>query len=239
MIDSKPKRKPMKKIAPFMFFCIALNVFGQSHAVSVPQKTNKFSVQFEVGLNNFHNYGDPLFDRYDVSQSHYEAVAVEKELNSAFSASFGIRNINYGLKATVLLTDINGNPTGENGVLNYNYWTIQTPLQLKIKPFKSKQLSFNFGGYLGFNYLNYATSSTAQIKVNQNENKQLMDIGLISGMEYEWFKKGNFTLGNSISYYVGFSDLNSMEPFFVAFGIPHIVTKSEGLTIGFTGKWTL
>jgi hypothetical protein len=28
-----------------------------------------------------------------------------------------------------------------------------------------------------------------------------------------------------------------MEPFLVAFGIPHIITKSQGLTIGFTGKF--
>jgi hypothetical protein len=64
-----------------------------------------------------------------------------------------------------------------------------------------------------------------------------MDKGIIAGIEYDWLKKGNFTLGNSLSYYRGLTDLNSMEPFLVAFGIPHIITKSQGLTIGFTGKF--
>ena len=229
----------MKKSSTILFIFSALRLFGQSPAVSVPHKTKKFSLQFEAGINNFHNYGDPIYERYDVSQSHFEAVTIEKELNSTFSVSLGARNINYGLKATVELTDNNGNPTGEKGVFNYNYWTIQTPLQLKIKPLNSKKLAFNFGGYLGFNYFNYATSSNANLKVNQNDYKHLMDIGMTAGIEYDWFKKGNFTLGNSISYYVGFSDLNSMPPFFLFFGIPHIVKKSQGLTVGFTGKWDI
>jgi len=229
----------MKKISTILFIFSALRLFGQSPAVSVPQKTKNFCLQFEAGINNFHYYGDQIYERYDVSQSHFEVVTIEKELNSTFSVSLGVRNINYGLKATVELTDNNGNPTGERGVFNYNYWTIQTPLQLKIKPLNSKRLAFNFGGYLGFNYFNYATSSNVNLKVNQNEYEHLMDIGMNAGMEYDWFKKGNFTLGNSISYYVGFSDLNSMEPFFLFFGIPHTITKSQGLTVGFTGKWDI
>ena len=230
----------MKKLTTILTMFCALSLFAQSPAVSVPQKTKKLSLQFEAGVNNFHNYGDAFFERYDISQSHYEAVTVEKELNPTFSISLGIRNINYGLKLSHLTTlDNNGNLISNNINVKYNYWTIQTPLQIKIKPFKSKALSLNFGGYLGFNYYNSASSSNSNITANPNEDKQLMDKGIIAGLDYIWLKKGNFTFGNSLSYYCGLSDLNPMQPFLVAFGIPHIVTKSQGITIGFTGKWGL
>ena len=228
----------MKKFVTILLIFSALDLFGQSTVISVPKKTKKLSIQIEAGVNNFHNYGDPLFERYDVSQSHYEAVTVEKELNQYISVSLGIRNTNYGLKLSNLTThDNNGNLIAKNINVKYNYWTIQTPLQIKIKPFKSKNIALNFGGYLGFNYYNNATSSNSNLTVNQNDRKYLMDKGIIAGIEYDWLKKGNFTLGNSVSYYRGLSDLNSMEPFLVAFGIPHIITKSQGLTIGFTGKF--
>ena len=228
----------MKKFTNILFIFSALSLFAQSPAVYVPQKTKKWNIQFEAGVNNFHNYGDAFYERYDASQSHYEAVMVEKELNPSFSVSLGIRNINYGLKLSHLSTfDNNGNLITNNIDVKYNYWTIQTPLQIKIKPFKSKRFSFNLGGYLGFNYYNSASSSNSNLTANPNEDKQLMDKGIIAGIEYNWLKKGNFTLGNSLSYYCGLSDLNPMQPFLVAFGIPHIVTKSQGITIGFTGKW--
>lgn len=227
----------MKNLATFLLLLSAKSIFAQSHVVSFPQKTKKFNIQFEAGLNNFRNYGDPIFDRYDVSQSHYEAVSIERRLNQVFSVSFGIRNINYCLKSTSEFTDNNGNPTGEYFESKYNYWTIQTPLQIKFKPFQMHDLSLNFGGYLGFNYYNYATSSSPKFEINQNEDKYLMDKGILVGVDYKWLKKGNFTLGNSLSYYAGLSDLNPMPPFLVAFGIPHITTKAQGLAIGFTGTF--
>lgn len=222
----------MRKFSTILFIFSALRLFGQSPAVSVPQKTKKFSLQFDAGVNNFHYYGHSLWNIYDVSSSHFEALTVEKELNPSFSISLGIRNINYGLKITSLyLTDLDGNVIDNNVVTKYNYWTIQTPLQIKIKPFKSKKFSLNFGGYLGYNYYVNATSSNPLFIQNPSKDKNVLDKGILIGIDYTWFKRGNFNLGNSISYYRG---INNIRP-----NSNYITRKSQGLTIGFTGKWTL
>ena len=83
----------MKKFATILLIFSALNLFAQSTVISIPKKTKELSIQIEAGIHNFHNYGDPIFERYDISQSHYEAVTVEKELNQSISVSLGIRNI--------------------------------------------------------------------------------------------------------------------------------------------------
>ncbi len=225
----------MKKLATILSMFYALSLFAQSPAVSVPQKTKKLSLQFEAGVNNFHYYGDPVFEMYDISQSHYEAVTVEKELNPTFSVSFGIRNTNYGIKLSIPRTTDNSGNLIYNVLINSNHWTIQTPVQIKIMPLKSKALSLNFGGYLGFNYYNSASSSNPLIKTIPNTEKNLFDMGIILGIDYTWFKSGNFALGNSLSYYRGFNDLNP-NPFGLDKYIP---TNANGLTIGFTGKWAL
>ncbi len=228
----------MKKLSTILLMFSALSLFAQSPAVSVPQKTKKMSIHFEAGVNNFHHYGHSLMDRYDVSSSHFESFTIEKELSQYISISLGARNVNYGLKeSNIPIFDINGNEIANNVVVYHNHWTIQTPLQMIVKPFKSKNFSINFGGYLGYNYYNSTSSSNPNFKINEDNSKYLLDLGMNFGVGYDWFKKGNFTIGNTISYYIGFSDLNPMQPFLVAFGIPHIPIKSNGLTIGFVGKF--
>ena len=220
----------MKKFTTILFMFCALSLFAQSPADSVPQKTKKLNIQFEAGVNNFQYYGHWFWNIVDVSVSHYEAVSIEKELNPTFSLSFGIRNINYGIKSTGWnLTDLNGNVIANNVVHKFNYWTIQTPLQFKMKLLKSKKLAINFGGYLGFNYYNSASSSNSLVQVNPNKDKNTTDKGLIVGLDYTWIKRGNFKLGNSISYYRGF---NNIAP-----NSTYVTRRTQGLTIGFTGKF--
>jgi hypothetical protein len=154
-------------------------------------------------------------------------VSIEKELNPTFSVSFGVRNTNYGLKLTSQLTDFDGHPTGETVVTKFNYWTIQTPLQVIIKPFKSKNLSFNFGGYWGYNYYNSTTSPFPLLPTDPNQNKNTIDKGLLVGIDYTCLKRGNFNLGNSISYYRGF---NNIAP-----NSTYVTRRSQGLTVGFIG----
>ncbi len=101
------------------------------------------------------------------------------------------------------------------------------PLQVIIKPFKSKKLSFNFGGYLGYNYFNSSSVSNPLITFETDNNKNLIDKGLIVGLDYTWFKRGNFKLGNSISYYRGF---NNIAP-----NSTYVTRNSQGLNIAFIG----
>ena len=108
----------------------------------------------------------------------------------------------------------------------WNYWTIQTPVQIKVKPFQSKKLSLNAGGYLGFNYYNSESTSSSIFKIQHDNEKNALDIGMNVGIDYNWFKKGDFTLGNSVSYYRGFAYLSHYS-----------LERSQGLTIGCTAKW--
>jgi hypothetical protein len=100
-----------------------------------------------------------------------------------------------------------------------------------MKLLKSKKLAINFGGYLGFNYYNSASSSNSLVQVNPNKDKNATDKGLIVGLDYTWFKRGNFKLGNSISYSRGF---NNIAP-----NSTYVTRRAQGLTIGLTCKWAL
>ena len=192
--------------------------------------TNNLSSEKQLELGKNLSFGKDILNCFNVLENYDEDFY--KDVESVLYPTI----VYYTLNNNKLLEE---NPIVHNFIkfcedninVKYNYWTIQTPLQIKIKPFKSKALSLNFGGYLGFNYYNSASSSNSNITANQNEDKQLLDKGIIAGIDYIWLKKGNFTFGNSLSYYCGLSDLNPMQPFLVAFGIPHIVTKSQGITI--------
>lgn len=220
----------MKKFGIILTLIIIVisSIFAQATALPVPNKSKKINIQFEAGINNFRFYDHFLWNFCDVSQSHYESISIEKELNNFFSISCGLRNTNYGIQMSNLaLSDNNGNIIAKNIVANFNYWTIQTPIQIKIKPFPSKKLSIHFGGYLGFNYFNSASSSNSKLLTYPDKYKNQIDKGYIIGCDYQWYKRKNFILGNSISFYNG---LNNIAP-----TVNHIPRKAQGLTIGFIG----
>jgi hypothetical protein len=64
------------------------------------------------------------------------------------------------------------------------------------------------------------------IPVPHDNEKNKLDIGMNVGIDYNWFKKGDFTLGNSVSYYRGFAYLDRYS-----------FNRAQGLTIGCTAKW--
>lgn len=218
----------MKKFASILFLFSTLNLYGQTPAPLAIKPSKKYTLQIDAGVNYFrYSYYGGGGNR-EITTSHYEAISIERELNPTFSVSLGLRNTNYGYKRHINEFDGTNGKWNTNIVQQWNYWTIQTPVQIKVKPFQSKKLSLNAGGYLGFNYYNSESTSSTIYTIPHDNEKNLLDIGMNVGIDYNWFKKGDFTLGNSVSYYRGFAYVSH-----------YTLERSQGLTIGCTAKWGL
>jgi Outer membrane protein beta-barrel domain len=217
----------MRKILSILSLVSSLNLFGQSPTPVANKPSNKYTLQIDAGINYFRYSSFGMTRRgYPLTESHYEAITVDRQLNPNFSISMGLRNTNYGYKRITDIFDINGNQIGNNITQQWNYWTIQTPIQIKYRPFQSKRISLNAGGYLGYNYFNSESSSSPVIKTKHDNDKNPLDIGMNVGMDFNWYKKGDFTLGNSVTYYRGFTYLSYFS-----------TIRAQGLTIGCTAKW--
>jgi hypothetical protein len=228
---NKPQPRHMKKFASILFLFSTLNLFGQTPAPLAIKPSKKYTLQIDAGVNCFrYRSFSRLNGNAEISVSHYEAITIDRKLNPTFSVSLGIRNTNYGYKTHIDAFDELGNLLGSNIVAEWNYWTIQTPIQIKIKPFKSKKLSLNAGGYLGYNYFNSVSNSISVNKIQRFYQKNLLDKGIIVGVDYDWFKRGDFTIGNSLTYYRGYAYLNR-------YAFEYYKSRSHGITIGCTAKW--
>lgn len=222
-----------------LFSCFILSFLkleGQTGSATPVAKTSDWSLNVEVGLNRFeYQYSNfPFADFYPVA-SHYEAVSLTKDINPRVSVSFGLRNLSYGYTRT--FPTMNTTPIDAAW---YN-WTIQTPLSVKIKPFLSQKLYVDMGVYFGFNYHNSATlissSNEDNFVVNPLPVKNEIDNGLTLGLEYYWFNKGKFSLGNSFTYYRGFNDIRNLE----GYSQPTYPFnyKAEGFTFAFKSAFRL
>ena len=226
----------MKKFASILFLFNTLNLFGQTPAPLAIKPLKKYTLQIDAGVN-FFRYSREQFTLWPRSTysnpentaSHYEAITITSELNPTISFSLGIRNINYEYKSHFSAFDATTENVTSNNILQWNYRTIQTPIQIKIKPLTSKKLSFIAGGYLGYNYHNSESTLSSEIQIPHDNMKNKLDKGIILGMDYDWFKMGDLLIGNSLSYYRGYPYLHPFK----------YTRRSQGLTIGFTAKWGL
>lgn len=225
---SKPLPRHMKKFASILFLFITLNLFGQTPAPLAIKPSTKYTLQIDAGLNYFRYSEIPIIGSVsNPIASHYEALTIVRELNPTFSISLSLRNTNYGRKQYIYVFD------GTNYLTpvthQWNYWTIQTPIQIKVKPFQSKKLSLNAGGYLGFNYYNSESTSSEDFKVRHDNYKNILDIGVVVGIDYNWYKKGEFSIGNSLTYFRGYPYLSPFT----------YTRRAQGMTIGCSAKWGL
>ena len=132
---SKPLPRHMKKFASILFLFITLNLFGQTPAPLAIKPSTKYTLQIDAGLNYFRYSEIPVIGSVsNPIASHYEALTIVRELNPTFSISLGLRNTNYGRKQYIYVFDGTNYLTHVNH--QWNYWTIQTPIQIKIKPFQ-------------------------------------------------------------------------------------------------------
>ena len=60
---------------------------------------------------------------------------------------------------------------------------------------------------MAFNYSNREYDLIIQKEQTQTTFELKDDFGFMVGLGYDWFQKGNFSLGNQVIYYRGITDL--------------------------------
>ncbi len=222
-----------------LFSCYILTILkleGQTVNANLDAKTSDWSLNVELGVNRFeYNYSNFPFSNFYPVASHYEAVSLSKDINPRVSVSLGLRNLSYGFLRTIPTTD------GTSADAAWYSWTIQTPLSVKVKPILSQKLFVDFGVYFGFNYHNsasiYNNSTDEKISIMPVAVKNKIDKGLTVGLEYYWFNKGKFSLGNAFSYYKGLNDIRNLEGYSQPTSDYNF--KAEGFTFAFKSSFRL